>query len=269
MASRNLRPLGLAPVVAAFALGLSGAALLEHYQRSALRCRAGRVLADAGAAIFDIDGTLVDSVDQHARAWQEAFHDFGHDIDYAAIRGQIGKGGDQLLPVFLSADEMRAKAEPLEKHRSAIFKQKYLPQVIAFPEVRDLFEQLRADGKRLVLASSAKKDEIAVYKRIADIADLVSIEVAGDDVENSKPHPDIFESALHKLGPFRPAETLAIGDTPFDAQAARKIGLRTIGLLCGGFAESDLRKAGCAAICRDPAALLAQYRYDMRAEIEP
>lgn len=269
MASRNLHALGLAPVVAAFALGLSGAALLEHFQRGALRGRAGRMLADASAAIFDIDGTLIDSVDQHARAWQEAFHDFGHDIDYAAIRRQIGKGGDQLMPVFLSPDEMRDKAEPLEKHRSAIFKQKYLPQVTAFPEVRDLFEALRADGKRLVLASSARKDEIAIYKSIANIADLVSIEVSADDVDQSKPHPDIFESALRKLGTIRPIDAIAIGDAPYDAQAARKIGLRTIGLLSGGFAESDLRKAGCAAIGRDPASLLAQYRSNTRAEMRP
>jgi HAD superfamily hydrolase (TIGR01509 family) len=144
-----------------------------------------------------------------------------------------------------------------------------MPQVTAFPEVRDLFEALRADGKRLVLASSAKKDEIAVYKRIADIADLVSIEVSADDVDQSKPHPDIFESALKKLGTLRPAEAVTIGDAPYDAQAARKIGLRTIGLLCGGFAESDLRKAGCAAIGRDPATLLAQYRGDTRAKMRP
>ena len=109
-------------------------------------------------------------------------------LDIETLRRQIGKGGDQLMPVFLSADEMQAKAEPLEKHRSAIFKQKYLPQVTAFPEVRDLFEQLRADGKRLVLASSAKKDEIAVYKRIANIADLVSIEVSAD------PRRDVAEA---------------------------------------------------------------------------
>jgi HAD superfamily hydrolase (TIGR01509 family) len=269
MASRNLRPLGFAPVITAFALGLSGAALLKHIQRSALRGKAGRMLADADTAIFDIDGTLVDSVDQHARAWQEAFHDFGHDIDYARIRGQIGKGGDQLMPVFLSAEEMRAKAEPLEKHRNALFKQKYLPQVTSFPKVRTLFERLRADRKRLVLASSAKKDEIAVYKRLADIADLVSIEVSADDVENSKPHPDVFVSALQKLGTLYPAKVVVIGDAPYDAQAARKTGLRTIGLLCGGFAESDLRKAGCAAICRDPAALLAQYRSETDAEFQP
>jgi HAD superfamily hydrolase (TIGR01509 family) len=249
-----------APVLGAFALGLSGAFLIEHHQRRTLRGRAGRLLVEARAAIFDIDGTIIDSVDQHARAWQEAFRDFGHDIDFATIRGQIGKGGDQLMPVFLSAEEMRAKSEELEKHRAALFKQKYLPQIAAFPAVRDLFAQLRADGKRIVLASSAKKDEIAIYKRIANIADLVSDEVSSDDVDKSKPHPDVFESALRKLGAVHPEQVIAIGDAPYDAQAARKTRLRTIGMLCGGFAESDLRKAGCAAICRDPAALLAQYR---------
>ncbi|HWE75853.1 MAG TPA: HAD family hydrolase [Stellaceae bacterium] len=249
----------MAPVLGAFALGLSGAFLVEHCRRSTLRSGAGRLLADASAAIFDIDGTIIDSVDQHALAWQEAFSDFGHAIDYAAIRGQIGKGGDQLMPVFLSAEEMHAKAEELEKHRATLFKQKYLPQITAFPEVRDLFERLWADGKRIVLASSAKKDELAVYKRIANITDLVSDEVSGDDVDQSKPHPDTFERALQKLGALHPEQVIAVGDAPYDAQAARKTRLRTVGLLCGGFAEGDLRKAGCAAICRDPAALLAQY----------
>jgi HAD superfamily hydrolase (TIGR01509 family) len=251
---------GFAPVFGAFALGLSGAFLLEHWQRSMLRGGAGRLLANTRAAIFDIDGTIVDSVDQHARAWQEAFGDFGHDIDYAAIRSQIGKGGDQLMPVFLSAEEMRAQAEELEKHRAALFKQKYLPQITAFPAVRELFEELRTDGKRIVLASSAKKDELAIYERIANVADLVSDEISGDDVDKSKPHPDVFERALQKLGALHPEQVIAIGDAPYDAQAARKTRLRTIGMLSGGFAESDLRKAGCAAICRDPAALLAQYR---------
>src|ERR1700749_306752 len=101
MASPTPRPLGIAPVVTALALGLSSAALLGYYQRRALRGKAGRLLADASAVIFDIDGTLIDSVDQHARAWQEAFHDFGHDIDYDTIRGQIGKGGEQPLPGLL------------------------------------------------------------------------------------------------------------------------------------------------------------------------
>jgi len=220
---------------------------------------AGWLLAQARAVIFDIDGTLVDSVDLHAQAWQEAFRDFGHEIDYGAIRRQIGKGGDQLMPVFLSEEELRAKGEALEKHRTAIFKEKYLPRVTSFPGVRALFERLRGDGKQIVLASSAKKDEIEIYKRIADIADLVSAEVSADDVAKSKPHPDVFESALSKLRGIGADQAVAVGDSPYDAEAAAKARLRTIGVLCGGFPERDLRQAGCAAIAQDPAELLRQY----------
>ncbi len=220
---------------------------------------AGWLLAQSRAAIFDIDGTLVDSVDLHAQAWQEAFRDFGHDVDYAAIRGQIGKGGDQLMPVLLSEEELRAKGDALEKHRAAIFKEKYLPRVSGFPDVRALFERLRADGKQIVLASSSRKDDLDVYKRIADIADLVSADVSADDVAKSKPHPDAFESALMKLDRVGADQAVAIGDSPYDAEAAAKAGLRTIGVLCGGFAERDLRQAGCAAVAQAPAELLRQY----------
>lgn len=108
------------------------------------------------AVIFDVDGTLIDSVPQHARAWQDAFRDFGHDIPFEDIRRQIGKGGDQLLPVFLSEDELGEKGEALEKHRSKILKERYLPTIQGLPQVRALIERLQADGKQLALASSAK-----------------------------------------------------------------------------------------------------------------
>ncbi len=220
---------------------------------------AGALLARAGAVIFDIDGTLVDSVDLHAHAWQEAFRHFGRDIDYAAIRSQIGKGGDQLMPVFLSEDELREKGEALEKYRAAIFTEKYLPRVTGFPGVRTLFERLHADGKPIVLASSSKKDDLDVYKRIANIADIVDAEVSADDVDRSKPHPDVFESALKKLGRVGAAQAIAIGDSPYDAEAATKAGLKTIGVRCGGFPERDLQRAGCSVVADDPAELLRQY----------
>lgn len=219
-----------------------------------------RLLAGRQAVIFDIDGTLVDSVDLHAQAWQEAFRDFGHVIDEQAIRSQIGKGGDQLMPVFLSESELHKKGEALEKHRAWLFKSKYLPRVVAFPEVRALFERLRADGKTLLLASSAKTDEIGIYKRIAGINDLVTNEVSADDVAKSKPHPDVFDSALAKLKTVAPQDAIVVGDSPYDAEAARKAGLQTIGLLCGGFPEAALRQAGCVAICKDPADLLRRYQ---------
>ena len=211
------------------------------------------------AAIFDIDGTLVDSVDLHARAWQEAFRHYGREIPFPEIRHQIGKGGDQLMPVFFSPEELDKFGEEMEKHRGYIYKRDYLPLVRAFPRVRELFERLRQDGTRLALASSAKEDELAAYKKLARIEDLVEEQTSADDAEKSKPHPDIFEAALAQLGDVRPSEAIVIGDTPYDAEAARKAGLPTIGVLCGGFPEAELRAAGCRPIYRDVSDLLAHY----------
>src|SRR5919202_6787069 len=125
------------------------------------------------AVIFDIDGTLVDSVDLHAKAWQEAFRHFGREVPYEQVRHQIGKGGDQLMPVFFSKEELERFGEELEKFRGDLYKREYLPRVRAFPKVRELFERVKADGKRIALASSAKEEELKVYKKIAQIEDLV------------------------------------------------------------------------------------------------
>lgn len=211
------------------------------------------------AVIFDVDGTLVDSVGQHAHSWQDALREFGHDLDFETIRGQIGKGGDQLMPVFLSPEELDQKGESLEQHRAKIFKNNYLSQVTAFPGVRDLFQCLRQDGKQIALASSAKQDELEVYKRIADIADLIQTDTTSDDAEKSKPHPDIFEATLQRLRGVDRSSVVIVGDSPYDAQAADKAGIKTIGLLSGGFAEQDLREAGCVAIYNDPEDLLRNY----------
>ena len=211
------------------------------------------------AVIFDVDGTLVDSVDLHARAWQEAFAEFGHQFPFKALRDQIGKGGDQLLPVFLSEDEISTSGKQIEARRSDLVKQRYLSQMQAFPKVRELFERLQQDGVTCVLATSAKQDELQTYKKLLRIEDLVQEETSSDDAEKSKPHPDIFEAAMARLPSMGPADVVVIGDTPYDAQAASKAGLRTIGVLCGGFTEASLREAGCIAIYRDPADLLAQY----------
>ena len=211
------------------------------------------------AVIFDVDGTLVDSVDLHAHAWQEAFRDFGHNIPYEDIRGQIGKGGDQLMPVFLSEQELAQVGAALEEHRGKLLRANYLPRVTGFPRVRELFERLLRDGKRVALASSAKGDELEAYKKAARIEDLIHAETSSDDAEKSKPHPDIFEAAIARLDGVARADVVVVGDTPYDAEAAAKAGLRTIGLLCGGFPEQDLKRAGCVAIYGDPADLLTQY----------
>ncbi|MGI4942212.1 MAG: HAD family hydrolase [Janthinobacterium lividum] len=211
------------------------------------------------AVIFDVDGTLIDSVDLHAKAWQDAFHDYGHEIGFDDIRSQIGKGGDQLMPVFLSEEELDAKGEELEKHRGQILKERYLPQITPFPRVRELLQRLQADGVQIALASSAKEDELQVYKEAANIDDLLDAETSSDDAESSKPDPDIFLAAMKRLGNVATDQVLVVGDTPYDAEAAGKAGLHTIGLLCGGWSEADLKKAGCIATYKDPADLLAQY----------
>jgi HAD superfamily hydrolase (TIGR01509 family) len=213
----------------------------------------------AEAVIFDVDGTLVDSVALHAQAWVDAFRDFGHAVTFEEARRQIGKGGDQLLPVFLDRAEIEARGEALEKHRGEILKSRYLPRIEPFPGVRALFERLIADGRRVALASSAKEDELAHYKRIAGIDDLVQVETSSDDAERSKPYPDIFQAALARLGKIDPATAVVVGDTPYDAEAAAKAGLATVGLTCGGWSEAELRQAGCVAVYRDPADLLARY----------
>ena len=218
------------------------------------------------AVVFDIDGTLVDSVDLHAQAWKEAFKQYGKDIPYQQVRHQIGKGSDQLLPVFFSQEELDEFGEEMEEYRSKIFKRDYLPRVRAFPEVRELFLKIQGDGKRIALASSAKEDELKKYKKIAEIEDLVEEETSADDADKSKPHPDIFAAALKQLGDVTHAEVIVIGDTPYDAEAAGKIRLRTIGVLSGGFPEAELDAAGCMAIYQDPADLLARYEESIIAQ---
>ena len=211
------------------------------------------------AVIFDVDGTLVDSVDLHAEAWHRAFLHFGFDIPVERIRTQIGKGGDKLMPVFLPRQVLQEKGEEIEKFRGDLFKNDYLPRVRSFPRVRELFEKIRSEGLKIALASSAKKDELKSLKQIARIEDLVDCETSADDIESSKPDPDVFHAALQCLRSIRPEQAIAVGDTPYDASASRKAGVACIGLLCGGFPEDDLRNAGCIAIYADPADLLAKY----------
>jgi HAD superfamily hydrolase (TIGR01509 family) len=196
------------------------------------------------AAIFDVDGTLTDSVDLHAKAWQETFEHFGHPISFGKIRSQIGKGGDQLIPVFLPKQEVEAKREEIEKYRGDLFKKSFLSKVKPFAKVRDLFERLLEDEWKLALASSAKKEELQFYKDICRISDLLKTETTSDDAEESKPHPDIFQAAMKRLGDVLPEECVVVGDSPFDAEAAGKAGIRAVGFLSGGFPERDLLSAG-------------------------
>jgi HAD superfamily hydrolase (TIGR01549 family) len=211
------------------------------------------------AVIFDIDGTIVDSVTLHAKAWQRTFAKFGKNILLEAIRSQIGKGADQLLPVYFSKQELEQFGGAMEIYRSELFRREYLPKVKGFPKVRELFERIKQDNKQVALASSAKENELGKYKEIAQINDLIESETSADDVDRSKPCSDIFDAALKQLGNLAPEDVVAVGDTPYDAEAAAKAKLRCIGLLCGGWTQPQLRRAGCIAVYRDPADLLARY----------
>ncbi len=207
--------------------------------------------------IFDVDGTLVDSVDLHAQAWADAFRHFGYDVSAAQARTQIGKGGDQLMPVFLPKADLERVGKDLDKWRGEHYRERYLPRVRAFPGVRPLFDALLARGLRPGLATSSKPEDLKRLEEIAGIADLDFPAATSGDVERSKPHPDIFQATLAKLG-AAPGDTVAVGNSPYDAEAAGKAGIATVGVLCGGFPEADLKRAGCIAIYRDPADLLAR-----------
>lgn len=211
------------------------------------------------AVIFDVDGTLVDSVDLHARAWQEALADYGKQVSFGDVRKQMGKGSDQLLPVFLSETELARFGDPLEKYRGHIFRERYLARVRPFPKVRELFDRIRSDGIRIGLASSADRDDLKYFERLTCIEDLLDRVTSSEDVQKSKPHPDLFAAALEALGRPDPECVLVVGDTPYDAEAAAKAGLRTIGLLSGGFPAQELEAAGCMALYRDPEDLYRHY----------
>jgi HAD superfamily hydrolase (TIGR01509 family) len=211
----------------------------------------------ARAVLFDIDGTLVDSVDHHARAWQEALAHFGKEVPYRDVRSQIGKGGDQLLPVFLSEDELERFGEELSEYRTGLYQRNYLPVVKVFPEARELLARLKQSGTTIGLASSCQRTELGYYLRLVGGASLVDAATTADEADQSKPAPDIFQACLEKLG-FEASEAVAVGDSPFDAEAATRAGLVTVGVLSGGFPEAALQAAGCTAIYQDAADLLAR-----------
>lgn len=212
----------------------------------------------ARAALFDVDGTLVDTNDLHAAAWREAFGHFGLDKPFEEIRWQVGKGGDNLIPA-LFPELGKARREEIEAHRGDLFKRRYLPRATPFPGVRPLFERLAGDGVRIVLASSSHSDEVHFYLSLIGCEDLVAAKTSKDDVDSSKPCPDIFEAALAKAAPVGADEAAVVGDTPWDAKAAGRIGLRTIGFRSGGFPDEALAKAGACALYDGPEDLLRRY----------
>lgn len=206
--------------------------------------------------ISDLDGTLIDSNNAHAQAWTRAMQAHGYDVTFEYIRSFVGMGGDNLLPTAIQVDAESERGKELAERHDAIFRAEYLPTLEPFPQVRALFERMLAAGLRVTLATSGAKEDMDVLLKRAHIDDLVTLRVSSADVEKSKPNPDLIHVALEKLG-CAPEETLMLGDTPYDIEAAGKAGVATIALRCGGFSDDDLSRA--LALYNDPADLLAQF----------
>lgn len=211
--------------------------------------------------IFDIDGTLVDSNDFHALAWQKAFQQKGKSISLKQIRPHIGKGSDQFLPAFLSKEEIDRNGKELDELQGRIFKQEYFSQVRPFPKVRELFKAIRDANGKIALATSSGRDDVKAYQTLAQIEGLIDTYACADDAKKTKPAPDIFNIAMQKLGNPPKDSVIVVGDTPHDAVAAGTAGLPVVGVLCGGFSESDLKSHGCFAVFKDPSDLLTNLEH--------
>jgi HAD superfamily hydrolase (TIGR01509 family) len=206
--------------------------------------------------LLDVDGTLVDSNDAHARAWEEAFREAGFDVTFARVRRMIGMGGDKLIPAAtgLSAEDPRGKA--LAERRGEIFKRRYLQEVAPFPRVREMVDRLREGERRVGVASSAEDEELRPLLEIAGVEDLLHATTSGSDADRSKPDPDIVAAALRRLG-CTAGEAVLIGDTPYDVEAAGRARARAIGFRCGGWDDAALK--GTIAVYDGPADLLDRW----------
>lgn len=213
-------------------------------------------MVELRGVILDIDGTLVDSNAANARAWQDALAAYGYNPLYGEIRRLIGMGSDQLLPILIGVDSKSEEGQEISDLRSEIFQTRYLPRLQPFPQARELLAQMRAIGLTLVVASSAKQEELEKLLAIANVADLVQAVTSADDAEHSKPAPDIIEAALAKMAHARNTVVM-LGDTPYDLAAAMRAGVPMIALRCGGWQDMDLQDA--VAIYDDPADLLANF----------
>ena len=208
------------------------------------------------AVFFDIDGTLLDSNDAHARAWLDALHGHGKQVPFDLVRDKIGKGGDKLLMEVAEIDAESTEGKTINAQRSAIFKQLYLPDLGPTPGARALVVRLQSLGLRCIAVTSATKDDLAPLLRLSTVADVLTDAVTSDDAENSKPSPDVVQAALEKVG-ISPDEAVMLGDTPYDITAASRAGVSTIAFRSGGWSDRDLR--GAAAIYDHPADLLAHF----------
>jgi HAD superfamily hydrolase (TIGR01509 family) len=206
--------------------------------------------------ILDLDGTLLDSNDAHAEAWMQAMAEAGHNPDFQDVRRRIGMGGDFLIPETLGVDPDSAAGKEISERRRKIFENRYLPHLKPFPRARDLVQRLRDEGYRVVVASSSRREELARMLDTVGISDLIDSATSASDVDNSKPEPDVLQAALRCLE-MSPAEVFLIGDTPYDLQAAARLGMPVIAVRSGGWDDAGL--TGAAAVYADVAELVQRF----------
>jgi HAD superfamily hydrolase (TIGR01509 family) len=206
------------------------------------------------AVLLDVDGTLIDSNDAHAMAWVDALREFDYEVPFDRIRRLIGKGGDELLSETVGLDRHSRQGNELSNRRAELFRTWYLPKIAAFDGTRPLVRALKERNLRVVVATSATREEANALLDIADVRDLVDELRTSEDVEESKPDPDIVFTALSAAG-CRASEAVMLGDTPWDVEAASRAGVTTVAVRCGGWDDESLQ--GAAAIYDDPRDVLA------------
>jgi HAD superfamily hydrolase (TIGR01509 family) len=204
------------------------------------------------AMLFDLDGTLVDTNRAHVDAWMKTLAAYGHPVPEERIWEEVGKGGDQLVPSVLPDASERETKMLKDGEKKAFLQTAARSHFKTFPGAEELLDELRARGVTLALATSSGKDVIGAIFTSADrdLRPCFHVMVDGDDVESSKPAPDIVQEAVKRTG-FAAKECAMIGDTPYDASAALKAGVAAMGVLTGPASEAVLREAGATRVFRD------------------
>jgi HAD superfamily hydrolase (TIGR01509 family) len=205
-------------------------------------------------AILDIDGTLVDTNYQHALAWYRAFRECGCVLPVWRLHRHLGMGGDQLVEAVAGERVERERGDEIRsaegRHYMAM-----IDEVEPMEGSRELLAELRRRGHEVVLASSAKQEEVDHYLDLLDARELASSWTTSADVEETKPAPDLVQVALERSG-SEPAHALLVGDTPWDARAAAGAGVATVAVMTGGFSREELLEAGVGAVFESVAELL-------------
>jgi len=207
--------------------------------------------------LLDIDGTLIDSNDAHARAWVDSLAEHGYVVPFEQVRPLVGKGGDKILPELVGLDPESPEAKRMSETRGEIFRSRELPHLRATRGARDLLLRFRADGYELAVATSANAGDVRATLEQALVADLIQTATSSDDAERSKPDPDIVRAALMRSG-HAASHAVMLGDTPYDIEAATRARVRIVALRCGGWWNDDALR-GAEAIYDDPADLLGRY----------